>query len=81
VIPALGALAPEHGRCGLKSDQAPTTEGDSVSPTDADMMAQRDSTFSGMLTLPDWVYLAINHDLMRLAQFERLKTCLNCPAE
>jgi len=30
------------------------------------MTAQRDSTFSGMLSLRGWVYLAINHDLMRL---------------
>jgi aminoglycoside phosphotransferase (APT) family kinase protein len=49
-------------------------------PADADMTAQRDSTFFGMLSLRGWVYLAINHDLMRLAQIERLKTCPNFPS-
>jgi hypothetical protein len=50
-------------------------------PADADMTAQRDSTFFGMLSLRGWVYLAINHDLMHLAQIERLKTYPNFPAE
>ena len=44
------------------------------------MTAQRDSTFFRMLSLRGWVYLAINHDLMRLAQIERLKTYPNFPA-
>ncbi|HEY7021167.1 MAG TPA: DinB family protein [Ktedonobacterales bacterium] len=50
-------------------------------PADADMAAQRDSTFFGMLSLRGWVYLAINHDLMHLAQIERLKTYPNFPAK
>ena len=50
-------------------------------PADADMTAQRDSTFFGMLSLRGWVYLAINHDLLRLAQIERLKTYPNFPTE
>jgi hypothetical protein len=49
-------------------------------PPDADMMAQRDSTFFGMLSLRGWVYLAINHDLMHLAQIKRLQTYPNFPA-
>jgi DinB superfamily len=49
-------------------------------PADADMAAQRDSTFFGPLSLRGWVYLAINHDLMHLAQIERLKTYPNFPA-
>jgi hypothetical protein len=49
-------------------------------PVDADMTAQRDSTFFGMLSLRGWVYLAINHDLMHLAQIERLKTYPDFPA-
>ncbi len=48
-------------------------------PADADMTAQRDSTFFGMLSLRGWVYLAINHDLMHLAQIERLKTYSTFP--
>jgi hypothetical protein len=48
-------------------------------PATADMAAQRDSTFFGMLSLRGWVYLAINHDLMHLAQIERLKTYPNFP--
>jgi aminoglycoside phosphotransferase (APT) family kinase protein len=50
-------------------------------PADADMTAQRDSTFFGVLSLRGWVYLAINHDLMHLAQIARLKTYPNFPAE
>ncbi|HEY7093398.1 MAG TPA: DinB family protein [Ktedonobacterales bacterium] len=50
-------------------------------PPDVDMTAQRDSTFFGMLSVRGWVYLAINHDLMHLAQIERLKTYPNFPAE
>jgi hypothetical protein len=49
-------------------------------PADADIAAQRDSTFFGMLSLRGWVYLAINHDLMHLAQIERLKTYPHFPA-
>jgi hypothetical protein len=49
-------------------------------PADTDMRAQRDSTFFGMLSMPGWVYLAINHDLLHLAQIERLKTYPNFPA-
>jgi hypothetical protein len=49
-------------------------------PADADMTAQRDSTFFGMLSLRGWVYLAINHDLMHLAQIERLTAYPNFPA-
>ena len=48
-------------------------------PPDVDMSAQRDSTFFGMLSVRGWVYLAINHDLMHLAQIERLKTYPNFP--
>ena len=43
-------------------------------PPDVDMTAQRDSTFFGMLSIRGWIYLAINHDLIHLAQIERLKT-------
>jgi hypothetical protein len=50
-------------------------------PADVDMAAQRDSTFFGMLSLRGWVYLAINHDLIHLAQIERLKTYPSFPAE
>ena len=49
-------------------------------PADVDMAAQRDSTFFGMLSLRGWVYLAINHDLMHLAQIERLKTYPSFPS-
>jgi hypothetical protein len=48
-------------------------------PPDVDMTAQRDSTFFGMLSIRGWVYLAINHDLMHLAQIERLTTYSNFP--
>jgi DinB family protein len=54
------------------------SEIDSI-PADVDMTAQRDSTFFGMLSVRGWVYLAINHDLMHLAQIERLKTYSNFP--
>jgi hypothetical protein len=49
-------------------------------PPDVDMTAQRDSTFFGMLSVRGWVYLAINHDLIHLAQIERLKTYPTFPA-
>jgi hypothetical protein len=49
-------------------------------PPVVDMTAQRDSTFFGMLSVRGWVYLAINHDLMHLAQIERLKIYPNFPA-
>jgi hypothetical protein len=55
------------------------SEIDSI-PPDADMAAQRDSTFFGMLSLRGWVYLAINHDLIHLAQIERLKSYPTFPA-
>jgi hypothetical protein len=48
-------------------------------PPEVDMTAQRDSTFFGMLSIRGWVYLAINHDLMHLAQIERLKAYPNFP--
>ena len=48
--------------------------------SDAVMTAQRDSTVFGTLSLHSWVYLAINHDLMRLAQIERLQTSPTVPA-
>jgi len=54
------------------------SEIDSI-PPDVDMTAQRDSTFFGMLSVRGWVYLAINHDLMHLAQIERLTTYPNFP--
>jgi hypothetical protein len=54
------------------------SEIDSI-PSDVDMAAQRDSTFFGMLSVRGWVYLAINHDLIHLAQIERLKTYPNFP--
>jgi len=50
-------------------------------PLDVDMTAQRDSTFFGMLSIRGWVYLAINHDLIHLAQIERVKTYANFPQE
>jgi aminoglycoside phosphotransferase (APT) family kinase protein len=52
------------------------SEIDSI-PADADMTAQRESTYFGMLSIRGWVYLAINHDLIHLAQIERLKTYAN----
>ena len=42
-------------------------------PPDADLSAQRDSTFFGDLSLRGWVLLAIIHDLDHLAQIERLR--------
>jgi hypothetical protein len=54
------------------------SEIDSI-PPDVDMTAERDSTFFGMLSIRGWVYLAINHDLIHLAQIERLKTYPNFP--
>jgi hypothetical protein len=54
---------------------------DEIVSIPADITAQRDSTFFGMLSMRGWVYLAINHDLLRLAQIERLKTYLNFPTE
>jgi hypothetical protein len=50
-------------------------------PADADMTAQRDSTYFGMLSLRGWVFLAINHDIIHLAQIKRLKGYPNFPAE
>ena len=41
-------------------------------PADANMSAQRDSTFFGELSLRGWVLLAIFHDLDHTAQIERL---------
>jgi hypothetical protein len=41
-------------------------------PADADLTAQRDSTFFGELSLRGWVMLAIVHDLDHTAQIERL---------
>lgn len=43
-------------------------------PPDADLSAQRDSTFFGHLSLRGWVLLAVIHDLDHLAQIERLRT-------
>jgi hypothetical protein len=48
-------------------------------PADADLTAQRESTFFGMLSMRGWLYLAINHDLMHLAQIERLKSYPSFP--
>lgn len=62
-----------------EATEALLSEIDSI-PADVDMSAQRDSTFFGMLSIRGWVYLAINHDLMHLAQIERLKTYPNFPA-
>jgi DinB superfamily len=50
-------------------------------PPDVDMTAQRESTFFGMLSIRGWVYLAINHDLIHLAQIERVKTYATFPQE
>ncbi|HEU5342953.1 MAG TPA: DinB family protein [Ktedonobacterales bacterium] len=41
-------------------------------PADANMSAQRDSTFFGELSLRGWVLLAIIHDLDHTAQIQRL---------
>ena len=42
-------------------------------PADAELSAQRDSTFFGMLSLRGWVLLACVHDHDHLAQIGRLK--------
>lgn len=42
-------------------------------PPDADLSAQRDSTFFGNLSLRGWVFLAVIHDLDHFAQIERLR--------
>jgi hypothetical protein len=41
-------------------------------PADADLAAQRDSTFFGELGLRGWVMLAIVHDIDHTAQIQRL---------
>ncbi len=41
-------------------------------PADADLAAQRDSTFFGELSLRGWMMLAIVHDLDHTAQMQRL---------
>lgn len=41
-------------------------------PPDADLTAQRDSTFFGNLSLRGWVLLAITHDLDHWTQIQRL---------
>jgi uncharacterized damage-inducible protein DinB len=43
-------------------------------PADADLAATRDSRFFGPLSLRGWLFLALTHDTMHLAQIERLKS-------
>jgi uncharacterized damage-inducible protein DinB len=43
-------------------------------PADADFAATRESHFFGPLSLRGWLFLALTHDTMHLAQIERLKT-------
>lgn len=50
-------------------------------PADVDLTAARDSRFFGPLTLRGWLYLALTHDAMHLAQIERLATYQNFPRE
>ena len=49
-------------------------------PADADLSAQRNSTFFGDLSLRGWVLLAIIHDLDHTAQIERLTEQSGFPA-
>ena len=49
-------------------------------PADADLAAQRNSTFFGDLSLRGWVLLAIIHDLDHTAQIERLTEQSGFPA-
>lgn len=49
-------------------------------PADADLAAQRDSTFFGHLSLRGWVSLAIIHDILHLTQIQRLPGYPNFPA-
>ncbi|HEX6816857.1 MAG TPA: DinB family protein [Ktedonobacterales bacterium] len=49
-------------------------------PADADLSAARDSTFFGPLTLRGWLFLALTHDTMHLAQIERLATYPTFPS-
>lgn len=49
-------------------------------PADADLSAQRDSTFFGALSLRGWTLLAIQHDQDHGAQIERLRQMPGFPA-
>jgi hypothetical protein len=48
-------------------------------PADADLAAQRDSTFFGDLSLRGWILLAILHDDEHHAQIERLRHMVGFP--
>jgi hypothetical protein len=52
----------------------------SAIPADADLSAQRNSTFFGDLSLRGWVLLAIIHDLDHTTQIERLTEQSGFPA-
>jgi hypothetical protein len=48
-------------------------------PPDADLAATRESHFFGPLSLRGWLFLALTHDTMHLAQIERLREYPNFP--
>ncbi len=48
-------------------------------PANADLAATRESHFFGPLSLRGWIFLALTHDTMHLAQIERLKSYPNFP--
>jgi hypothetical protein len=86
MVRSLGDLARNH----VPNEQLSASGGIEVTDTmlaeiasiscAAVMTAQRDSTVFGTLSLRGWVYLTINHHLMRLAQIERLHTSPTVPA-
>jgi hypothetical protein len=49
-------------------------------PPDADLAATRESHFFGPLSLRGWIFLALTHDTMHLAQIERLRALPTFPA-
>ncbi len=48
-------------------------------PPDADLAATRESHFFGPLSLRGWIFLALTHDTMHLAQIERIKSYRTSP--
>jgi len=49
-------------------------------PPDADLAATRESHFFGPLSLRGWIFLALTHDTMHLAQIERLRALPSFPS-
>jgi hypothetical protein len=49
-------------------------------PPDADLTATHESHFFGPLSLRGWIFLALTHDTMHLAQIERLRSHSTFPA-